>query len=135
MKLSVIIPVYNEQATICEIVRRVAATDFDKEIIIVNDGSVDNIREILETLPACDLRVAHHASNQGKGAAFRTGISMAIGDIIVIQDADLEYDPCDYHKLLQPIIDGKADVVYGSRFITGESRRVLFFWHMVGNKC
>ena len=134
MKLSVIIPVYNECVSVCEIISRVRAVDISKEIIVVDDGSDDGTRQALGNITGEDLRVAHHDSNRGKGAALRTGIALAVGEILIIQDADLEYDPLDYHKLLQPVLDGKADVVYGSRFITGDYRRVLYFWHMTGNK-
>ena len=105
------------------------------ELIVVDDASRDRTRALLESLPPSpDLRVLAHDRNQGKGAALRTGIAAATGDVVVIQDADLEYDPQEYPKLLQPILDGKADVVYGSRFIGGESHRVLYFWHYVGNR-
>lgn len=134
MKLSVIIPVYNEFATIAEIIRRVRGVDIEKEIIVVDDGSSDGTRQLLETFTGEDLRVIYHERNRGKGAAIRTAIALAIGDVVITQDADLEYTPLDYHKLMQPIIDGKADVVYGSRFITGDYRRVFYFWHMIGNK-
>ncbi len=134
MKLSVVIPVYNEKATIREIYERVKAMDIDKEIILVDDGSTDGSREIIQGLANDSTRVLMHARNMGKGAALRTGFRYAAGDIVIIQDADLEYNPVEYPKLIQPILDGKADVVYGSRFATGEYRRVIFFWHMVGNK-
>lgn len=135
MKLSVIIPVFNEVATIEEIINRIKSVDvgFDKEIIVVDDFSQDGTREILDKLPSPDLKILYHNKNMGKGAALRTGFSKAEGDIIVIQDADLEYNPQDYPKLLEPILDGRADVVYGSRFLGGP-HRVLFFWHYVGNK-
>ena len=135
MKLSVVIPVYNEHATIREILERVRAVPLDKEIILVDDGSSDGSREILQGLAGDEsVKVVVHNVNRGKGAALRSGFAQASGDIVIIQDADLEYDPGQYPKLIQPILDGRADVVYGSRFISGDSRRVLFFWHMVGNK-
>jgi len=144
--LSVIVPVYNEAATIRELLRRVASVPLPKEIIVVDDKSTDGTIEILRSsqnfasfrpsdplVAPCNLRILFHDRNRGKGAAIRTGLAAATGDIIVIQDADLEYDPAEYPKLVQPILDGKADVVYGSRF-TGTPRRTLFFWHTVGNK-
>jgi glycosyltransferase involved in cell wall biosynthesis len=133
-KVSVVIPVYNESATIREICSRVRAVDINKEIILVDDGSTDGTREILQELQDDTVRVFLHDENRGKGAALRTGFRQVTGDIVIIQDADLEYDPAEYPKLIGPILDGKADVVYGSRFVTGEYRRVLFFWHMLGNK-
>lgn len=133
MKLSVLIPVYNERSTIDEILRRVIATGFEKEIIVVDDGSDDGTRQYLESLSDNSILCLFHNINRGKGAAIRTAVQHATGDIVIIQDADLEYDPADYFKLVRPIIDGKADVVYGSRFVTGEYRRVLYFWHMLGN--
>jgi glycosyltransferase involved in cell wall biosynthesis len=134
MKLSVVIPVYNEKDTIRQIYDAVKAVELDKEIILVDDRSTDGTREMLQDLKGNDTRIVQHERNQGKGAALRTGFRNATGDIVIIQDADLEYDPSQYPKLIQPILEGKADVVYGSRFVTGEYRRVLFFWHMVGNK-
>ena len=134
MKLSVVIPVYNEKNTIVEIYRAVKAVDLNMEIILVDDFSTDGTREILKTLTDEATHVFFHSHNQGKGAALRTGFTHATGDILVVQDADLEYDPHQFPKLIQPIIDGKADVVYGSRFVTGDYRRVLFFWHMLGNR-
>ena len=134
MKLSVVIPVYNEKGTIREIYDAVRAVDIDKEIILVDDCSTDGTREILQGLADENTRVFMHDRNMGKGAALRTGFKNVSGDIVIIQDADLEYDPNQYGKLIQPIVDGKADVVYGSRFVTGDYRRVLFFWHMLGNK-
>lgn len=132
MKLSVIIPVYNERHTVEELLRRVQAVNLDTEIILIDDRSTDGTREILERLaPDVDL-VLFHDENQGKGAAMRSGIARATGDYVVIQDADLEYDPEDFHALLRPVLKGKADVVYGSRF-TGE-RRNMFFHHWIGNK-
>ncbi|HBA73133.1 MAG: glycosyl transferase [Geobacteraceae bacterium GWC2_55_20] len=134
MKLSIVIPVYNECATVRELCESVRAVAIDKEIIFVDDGSTDGSREILMDLADDTTRVFLHDRNMGKGAALRTGFSHVTGDIVVVQDADLEYDPAQYSKLIQPILEGKADVVYGSRFVTGDYRRVLFFWHMVGNK-
>ena len=137
MKLSVVIPCYNEEKTIRQIVAsvRAAAPGIEKEILIVDDCSKDGTREVLaEMEKEPGIRVCYHAKNQGKGAALRTGFQAASGDIVLIQDADLEYDPQEYPKLLKPILDGKADVVFGSRFSGGESHRVLYYWHYVGNK-
>lgn len=135
-KLSVVIPVYNERDTIREIVNRVSKVEIEKEIIIVDDFSTDGTREILGDLAKnySDLKVFYHQKNQGKGAALRTGFANASGDIVVVQDADLEYNPQELHKLLKPILDGRADVVYGSRFLGSEEHRVLYFWHYLGNK-
>ena len=135
MQISVVIPVYNEVSTIREIVARVQAVDLEKEIIIVDDGSTDGTRELLQeiTLSQDNVRVLYHDRNQGKGAALRTGFEGATGDIVIIQDADLEYDPREYPVLLAPILDGRADIVYGSRFLGGP-HRVLFFWHYLGNR-
>jgi glycosyltransferase involved in cell wall biosynthesis len=135
MKLSVIIPVFNERHTIEEVINRVREVDagMEKEIIIVDDGSEDGTQDILKTLRFPDIKTYFHTKNQGKGAALHTGFANAQGDIILIQDADLEYDPAEYPTLLKPILDGRADVVYGSRFLGGP-HRVLFFWHYVGNK-
>jgi len=134
MKLSVIIPVFNEMDTIRDIYDAVRAVNIDKEIILVDDFSSDGTRMVIQGLAGHDTRVFMHDRNMGKGAALRTGFSHATGDIVVVQDADLEYDPGQYPKLIQPILDGKADVVYGSRFVTGDYRRVLFYWHSLGNR-
>jgi glycosyltransferase involved in cell wall biosynthesis/ubiquinone/menaquinone biosynthesis C-methylase UbiE len=133
VKLSVIIPAYNEAGTIKEIVRRVQETPFNKEILVVDDGSTDGTREVLAALNSTDVKVIFHESNRGKGAAVRTGFAAASGDYVILQDADLEYDPRDYAQLLEPLIAGDADVVYGSRF-TGSPRRVLLYWHTVANR-
>jgi glycosyltransferase involved in cell wall biosynthesis len=137
MKLSVIIPCYNEKSTISLVVKKVLEVNvpFQKEIVLVDDFSTDGTRTILESF--CDnpeITVYFHDKNKGKGAALRTGFAHATGDILLIQDADLEYDPQEYPKLLKPILDGRADVVYGSRFIGGEEHRVLYFWHSIGNR-
>lgn len=133
MKLSVVIPVYNEISTIEEILKRVQSVPQDKEIIVIDDGSTDGTREWLEKLTMQEITVLFHSENKGKGAALGTGFEQATGDIVIIQDADLEYDPRDYDCLISPIADGRADVVFGSRFLGGP-HRVLFFWHYVGNK-
>lgn len=135
MKLSVVVPVFNERPTIAEIIRRVQAVDvgLDKEIVVVDDGSTDGTREILQTHSLPGLKIVNHKSNLGKGAALHTGFAEASGDIVLVQDADLEYDPQEYPRLLAPILDGRADVVYGSRFLGGP-HRVLYFWHYVGNR-
>lgn len=134
MKLSVIMPVYNEVKSLREIIKRVQQVGLAWEIILVDDGSQDGTREILNELAKTEnIRVILHEKNQGKGAAVRTGLAAAQGDILLIQDADLEYDPRDYPNLLKPIEEGIADVVYGSRFLGGP-RRVTMFWHMVANK-
>ncbi len=133
--VSVVIPVYNERDTIREILRQVRAVPINKQIILVDDCSKDGTRDVLGELALEDqsLIVAYHDKNRGKGAALRTGFAHATGQIVLVQDADLEYDPNQYPQLIQPIVEGKADVVYGSRFI-GESHRVLHFWHSLANK-
>lgn len=143
MKLSVLVPVYNEERTLEEVVRRVCAVQLPKEIILVDDGSKDRSREILARLkdqserandPLNHIKVFLQPENQGKGAAIKTAISHITGDVVIVQDADLEYDPKDYPSLLEPIQDGSADVVYGTRFAGGGAHRVLFFWHSLGNR-
>ena len=131
-KLSVIVPVYNERRTLPEILKKVQAAPFSKEIVIVDDCSSDGTREILAGIKDPNVVVLLHDRNRGKGAAIRTGLEKATGDAVLIQDADLEYDPADYPALLEPILNGQADVVYGSRFLGGP-HRVLFFWHYLGN--
>jgi glycosyltransferase involved in cell wall biosynthesis len=141
MKISVVMPVYNEINTLEEIIRRVKAIDVVNEIVIVDDGSSDGGREYLQRLENEKLRdsinkkikIIFHEKNQGKGAALRTGFKFISGEAVIIQDADLEYHPQEYHKVLEPILDGMADVVYGSRFLGGP-HRVLFFWHYIGNR-
>ena len=143
MKVSVLIPVYNEERTVAVVVRRVMAVPLEKEIILVDDGSQDQSRQILSGLrqqsertadPSNQLKVAFHPYNQGKGAALKQALAHVTGDIVIIQDADLEYDPKDYPALLEPIKNGVADVVYGTRFAGGGAHRVLFFWHSMGNR-
>jgi glycosyltransferase involved in cell wall biosynthesis len=133
VKLSVVIPIFNERGTIKEIIERVKATDYDKELILVDDCSTDGTRDWLQKNAPKDVQVFYHPINQGKGAALKTGFQHVTGDIVLIQDADLEYDPADYSVLLGPILDGRADAVFGSRFLGGP-HRVLYFWHYVGNK-
>ena len=153
MTVSVVIPVYNERAYIEQVLLRVQAVDLEKEVLVIDDGSTDGTRELLHDfeqkqaagqreiavqngralLPLENIRFIFQDRNQGKGAAMRRGFEMVNGDVVLVQDADLEYDPKDYHKLLEPIFDGRADVVYGSRFLGGP-QRVHYFWHYVGNK-
>ncbi len=133
LKISIVIPVYNEKDFVRELISRVVATDYNKEIILVDDFSTDGSREIIREYEGREeFKVCYHERNKGKGAALRTGFAQVTGDIIIVQDADLEYDPKDYPVLLAPILDGRADVVYGSRFLGG-THRVLFFWHYLGN--
>jgi len=132
-KLSIVIPVYNEKQWIRELIRRVQAVPLPKEVVLVDDCSTDGTREILRTLESDELRIYYQEVNQGKGAALRQGFKHATGDVILVQDADLEYDPAEYPRLIQPIVENRADVVYGSRF-TGDCHRVLYYWHSVGNK-
>ena len=133
MKISIVIPVYNEEKTVQEMISKVSQIPFEKEILVIDDGSTDKTPEVLRSLQGNSLILLRHEQNKGKGAALRTGFSKVTGDIILIQDADLEYNPEDYPALLQPILEGKADVVYGSRFLGGP-HRVLFFWHYAGNR-
>ena len=133
-KLSVVIPVYNEQQWITEIVRRVQEVPIPKELILIDDFSTDGTRKILKEMEAVpNIRVIYHEKNQGKGAALRTGFKHATGDVVIVQDADLEYDPAEFPRLVQPIVENKADVVFGSRFI-GDNHRVLYYWHYIANK-
>jgi glycosyltransferase involved in cell wall biosynthesis len=135
MRLTVVIPVYNEVHTLLSLIDRVQAVALDKELVLVDDCSSDGTRDLLQrTAFPANVRVLYHERNQGKGAALRTGFAAATGDVVLIQDADLEYDPEEYPKLLEPIAAGRADVVFGSRFAGGESHRVLYFWHSLGNK-
>ena len=135
MKLSIVMPVYNEKETLREIVARVLRVDtgLETELIAVDDFSTDGTRDILREMSDPRVRVYFHEKNKGKGAALRTGFAQATGDVVLVQDADLEYDPREYPTLLEPILDGRADVVYGSRFLSGP-HRVLFFWHYVANR-
>jgi glycosyltransferase involved in cell wall biosynthesis len=135
MRLSVIIPCFNERRTLPSIIERVqAATDPATEIIVVDDGSTDGSPTVLRDLASAQVKIVRHERNQGKGAAINTGFRHASGDIVLVQDADFEYSPADYPSLLGPILSGEADVVYGSRFMGGRPHRVVFFWHMVGNR-
>jgi Glycosyltransferases involved in cell wall biogenesis len=136
MKISVVIPVYNERGTIEQIVKAVRASEVgDLEIIVVDDASSDGTQEVLkEQVSALADKIIYQPHNQGKGAALRAGFAAATGDVVLVQDADLEYNPADYPTLLEPILSGKADAVFGSRFMGGRPHRVLYFWHMVGNR-
>ena len=135
LRISVVVPIFNERATVAEIIRRIREVPIPKEIILVDDGSTDGTRDVLAQLDrGDDLRVVLHERNRGKGAAVRTGFQQATGDVVIIQDADLEYDPAQYPRLIQPIVEGVADVVYGSRFISTAPHRVLYFWHYIGNR-
>lgn len=133
MKLSILVPVYNEKDTILEILKRIQAVPLEKEIVIVDDCSTDGTRQILEAMPKNGINLILQERNRGKGAAIRTALQHMTGDICIFQDADLEYDPGDYPKLIQPILDGRADMVCGTR-MSGEVRAVLYFWHARGNK-
>ena len=134
MKLSIIIPCYNESSTILSLIEAVKQSPVkEREIIIVDDGSKDGTRDILGELSDPEVRVIFHKANQGKGAALRTGFQEATGDICIVQDADLEYDPQEFPVVIQPILEGKADVVFGSRFQSGRPHRVVYFWHRIGN--
>ena len=135
MKLSIVIPCFNERATILELIDAVRSAPVqDKQIIIVDDGSTDGCREVLQSVEDnADLKIIYHDKNKGKGAALSTGFAAATGDICIVQDADLEYDPQEFPLVIQPILDGKADVVFGSRFQSGRPHRVVYFWHRIGN--
>ena len=132
--LSIIIPVYNEEETVQEVIERVLDVPYRKEVIIVDDGSTDGTRQILSGFDAPEIKQVFHEKNHGKGRAIGTGLGHATGDILLIQDADLEYNPAEYPVLLQPIFEGRADVVYGSRFAGAGAHRVLYFWHYMGNR-
>jgi len=141
-KISVLVPVYNEKNTVTQVLEAICRVKLlngiEKEIIVVDDGSKDNTVEIVKKFiadhPGLNIRLHEHGINQGKGAALHTGISKASGDLIIVQDADLEYDPEEFNILLKPMLDGRADVVFGSRFMGGNAHRILFFWHSIGNK-
>jgi len=141
-KLSILVPAYNEKNTVTTVLEAVSKVNLingmTREIIVVDDGSKDNtveiVKKFIEENPAYNIKLVEHGVNQGKGAALHTGIQHATGDLIIVQDADLEYDPEEFNILLRPILDGKADVVYGSRFMGGNAHRILFFWHSIGNK-
>lgn len=133
VSISVVIPVFNEVGTIGDVIQRVLACGYDSEVIVVDDGSTDGTRDYLERLGHPKVRCLYHAVNRGKGASLRLGFAAAKNQYVIVQDADLEYDPRDYRHVLEPLIDGRADMVYGSRFLGGP-HRVLFFWHSVGNR-
>ena len=132
--LSVVMPCYNERETVLACVEAVLESPWVQELIIIDDGSTDGTRDILASFTDLRVRVILQPQNGGKGSALRTGFELAAGDYVIIQDADLEYEPTDYEKILRPLVSGRADVVYGSRFAGGEPHRVVYFWHMVGNK-
>jgi glycosyltransferase involved in cell wall biosynthesis len=133
--LSVVVPCYNEHATIESLIKRVLESEWVAEVVIVDDGSTDGTRDLLVGVSDERVRVVLHEHNQGKGAALRTGFALATAEFVLVQDADLEYDPSEYDHLVQPLASDIADVVYGSRFLSGRPHRVLYFWHSVGNKC
>ncbi len=132
-RISVVIPVYNEEETVLDVIERVRSTELVSEIVVVDDGSSDGTWNVLQGLNHPDVRIFRHEKNSGKGSALKTGFAHVTGDIVIIQDADLEYDPGEYPVLINPIVQGRADVVYGTRF-AGGTHRVLFFWHYVGNR-
>ena len=132
--LSVVVPCYDEATTVVELLRRVLASPWVAEVIVVDDGSTDGTRELLAEVTDPMVRVILHERNQGKGAALRTGFAAATADYVIVQDADLEYDPAEYGELMGPLEDGSADVVYGSRFVSSRPHRVLYFWHSLGNR-
>jgi glycosyltransferase involved in cell wall biosynthesis len=132
--LSVVMPCFNEEATVAQSIAKVLDSPWVNELVVVDDCSRDGSRAVLASLDDDRIRVIHHEVNQGKGAALRTGFKATQGPYVVVQDADLEYDPADYEQLLEPLVSGKADVVYGSRFLSGQAHRVLYFWHSLGNK-
>ena len=132
--LSVVVPCYDEATTVVELLRRVLASPWVAEVIVVDDGSTDGTRELLAEVSDPMVRVILHERNQGKGAALRTGFAAATADYVIVQDADLEYDPAEYGELMAPLEDGRADVVYGSRFVSSRPHRVLYFWHSLGNR-
>ncbi|MCC5953523.1 MAG: glycosyltransferase family 2 protein [Acidimicrobiia bacterium] len=132
--LSVVIPCYNEVATVATVIERVLASPWTAQVVVVDDGSTDGTRAILAELDDPRLEVLLQPQNRGKGAALRRGFAAATAEFVIVQDADLEYDPAEYDEMLEPLLDGRADVVYGSRFITGKAHRVLYFWHFVGNR-
>ena len=133
VKISVVIPVYNEVKTIGEIIRRVLNSNFDTEVIVVDDGSTDGTREFLQNFHHASVKIFYHSKNRGKGAALRLGFAAASNPFVFVQDADLEYDPNDYSAMIKPLLDGRADMVFGSRFLGGP-HRVLFFWHYLANR-